>query len=107
MKSNADLAAAKLPELLAIAVDRAFYKTSDEWSQACRIVNAAVQTALNMQVRADEGALRMKQFDRLEELLLMVAEEERRRPLQRLALDGQVLELPRLPDDPSAPDAAH
>jgi hypothetical protein len=82
VKANAELACEKLPELLSIAVDRDMYGTADEWAQACRIVNQSIQTALQMQVRADETSLRAKHFDRLEELLIILAEEERSRPMK-------------------------
>lgn len=41
-----------------------------------RVINAAAGNVLNLKIRADEGALRLKTLDHLPELLRIVAEEE-------------------------------
>lgn len=41
-----------------------------------RVINAAAGNVLNLKIRADEGSLRKRMFDRLPELLKIVAEEE-------------------------------
>jgi hypothetical protein len=41
-----------------------------------RVINSAAGNVLNLKIRADEGALRLRTLDRLPELLKIVAEEE-------------------------------
>lgn len=97
MKANAELAADKLPEIIAIAVDRAHYETAEEWASACRIVNKGIETALQMQVRADENSLKVRQFDRLEEFLMVLAEEERARPMKTVQPSSEPHLIEQLP----------
>lgn len=96
IKIGAQESAERLGELIRISLLRETYPDPDTWLAACRVVSGAAATLLNMQARADEGAMKSKQFDRLEDLLLMIAEEERHRPLK--LIEGQVLDLPGLPD---------
>ena len=92
--------------MLNVSISRTAYADTESWAAACRIVNTAIATALGMQARANEGALRVQQFNRLEELIQLIADEERRYPLR--VIDGhvdysQLLEAPRSEEDDSRP----
>lgn len=75
---------AKQVELLRLSIDPDEYEDRETWLGVCRIVNAAASSVLSMQMKADEASLRSKQFDRLADLLQIVADEERLRPLVTL-----------------------
>lgn len=82
MKAAAEDAAERLLGLIKIAIDRESYEDVEAWLGACRIVNTAVQTALNTQLRADEGSLQAERISRLDEILAIIREEEKRLPAQ-------------------------
>lgn len=64
--------------MLNIAVDRESYETIEQWQTAQRILNNAVNTALDKQLRVDENVMRQEQFDRLPEIIKLIQDEERR-----------------------------
>ncbi len=84
LKNGAHEAMAKQVELLRLSIDPDEYEDRETWLGVCRIVNAAASSVLSMQMKADEASLRSKQFDRLADLLQIVADEERLRPLVTL-----------------------
>ena len=82
MKDAADRGADKLLELLKLAVDRGSYESEEGWLAALRVLSGAVQTALNTQLRVDEGVMQQQRFDRLPELLKIIKDEEKRLPMK-------------------------
>jgi hypothetical protein len=68
-------------DLIEIATDRDNYQDTDTWLGACRIVNQAIQTALNMQARADESSLQAQRISRLDDIIKLIQDEEKRMPL--------------------------
>jgi hypothetical protein len=82
IKDGADRGADKLLELLKLAVDRGSYESEEGWLAALRVLSGAVQTALNTQLRVDEGVMQQQRFDRLPELLKIIKDEEKRLPMK-------------------------
>lgn len=91
--------------MLQVPIKRADYPDYESWAAACRVVNTAIQTALSMQARANEGAMREQQFNRLEELIQLIADEERRHPVR--VIDGHVNYSRLVEADPLEADDSH
>ena len=83
MKDAAIEGVKKLNELLKLATDKESYEDEETWLAALRVLSGAVTTALNTQLRVDEGVMQQQRDDRLGELLdLIAAEDKHRQPLR-------------------------
>jgi hypothetical protein len=61
-----------------LSLDRSAYADNETWVKALRILDSSSTAIMSMQMRADEGSMRVRQFDRMSELMLTIAEQERK-----------------------------
>jgi len=82
VKDAAAKAVEKLQELLDLATDVNSYEDEETWLAALRVLSGAVTTALNTQLRVDEGAMQAQRDDKLIEIIRLIQEEEKTRPMR-------------------------
>jgi hypothetical protein len=77
----------KLLAIVRIPLERKAYETEEGFLSAHRVVTAAAGRLLDLQMRADEGSLRAREFTKYNEIMARIAEQERLgRPLKQLDL---------------------
>ena len=67
--------------MLRIVTDSHNYPDMQTWLGACRLVNQAIETAYSMQARADESSLQAARISRLDDLIKLIQDEEKRIPI--------------------------
>jgi len=86
VRAGAQEGAEKLRKVINLSLDRGQYGSEEAWLSAHRVVSSAAASMLSLQLRVDETSLRARQFDRFAELLSLIAEEEKLRPLKTLEM---------------------
>lgn len=85
MREGAEEGAGKLLEIIRMSTKRLNGEEEETWIARLRLIVSASTSMINTQVKVDETAARLKQVDHMSELMERIADEERRRPLRRLA----------------------